>query len=316
MAPERRRALQLRDLRTTPFRIERETFRCGEGIKGADEALSAILSAQIAEAARAALPEFARAVGEVVCKRWRRESGLRERDFYREVACFMRFAHPAIVRFVAFAESANGCEKFILMERMPQSLRTALDTMKAFTPTQVMKIAYGVAHALKHLHRQRMVYRDIKEANILLTEPELEPKMCDFGLAKAEIKGSANTVQPQMGYCHNVPELDADDPSWTSQADVWAFGSLLEALFKRCSVGVDPELARVLKECVAEDPSARPSMSVVVREMKTHWVTDTAPDEFEEYRRRIKDGRMRLMQLLLKGVTGTEPAFTHQSSMR
>ncbi|CAL9074858.1 unnamed protein product [Musa acuminata var. zebrina] len=92
------------------------------------------------------------------------------------------------------------------------------------------KVAVGTANGLEYLHERchkRIIHRDIKAANILLTE-DFEPQICDFGLAKwlpdevthhtlPSFEGTFGYLAPE--YCmHGVVD---------EKTDVFAFGILL-----------------------------------------------------------------------------------------
>ncbi|XP_073226845.1 probable receptor-like serine/threonine-protein kinase At5g57670 isoform X2 [Cicer arietinum] len=92
------------------------------------------------------------------------------------------------------------------------------------------KIAIGTARGLHYLHKgckRRIIHRDIKASNILLTK-DFEPQISDFGLAKwlpsqwthhsiAPIEGTFGHLAPEY-YLHGVVD---------EKTDVFAFGVLL-----------------------------------------------------------------------------------------
>ncbi|RZB71677.1 putative receptor-like serine/threonine-protein kinase isoform C [Glycine soja] len=92
------------------------------------------------------------------------------------------------------------------------------------------KIAIGTARGLHYLHKgckRRIIHRDIKASNILLTK-DFEPQISDFGLAKwlpsqwthhsiAPIEGTFGHLAPEY-YLHGVVD---------EKTDVFAFGVFL-----------------------------------------------------------------------------------------
>ncbi|KAJ6762811.1 hypothetical protein OIU79_023535 [Salix purpurea] len=92
------------------------------------------------------------------------------------------------------------------------------------------KIALGAADGLLYLHencRRRIIHRDIKADNILLTE-NFEPQICDFGLAKwlptqwthhnvSKFEGTFGYFAPEY-YMHGIVD---------EKTDIYAFGVLL-----------------------------------------------------------------------------------------
>jgi serine/threonine protein kinase len=51
------------------------------------------------------------------------------------------------------------------------------------SPTEVWQLALGIACGVAHLHRARIVHRDLATRNILVSSP-LTPKVCDFGMSR------------------------------------------------------------------------------------------------------------------------------------
>ncbi|XP_039032262.1 receptor-like cytosolic serine/threonine-protein kinase RBK2 [Hibiscus syriacus] len=92
------------------------------------------------------------------------------------------------------------------------------------------KIALGTADGLTYLHEtceRRIIHRDIKADNILLTE-NFEPQICDFGLAKwlprqwthynvSKFEGTFGYFAPEY-FMHGIVD---------EKTDVYAFGVLL-----------------------------------------------------------------------------------------
>ncbi|CAM8926058.1 unnamed protein product [Rhodiola kirilowii] len=92
------------------------------------------------------------------------------------------------------------------------------------------KIALGIAEGLLYLHescQRRIIHRDIKADNILLTE-EFEPQICDFGLAKwlpedlthhnvSKFEGTFGYFAPEY-FLHGIVD---------EKTDIYAFGVLL-----------------------------------------------------------------------------------------
>jgi mitogen-activated protein kinase kinase len=54
------------------------------------------------------------------------------------------------------------------------------------------KIAVGVLGGLTYLHEKRIIHRDVKPGNILLTRGG-EVKLCDFGISKEVVESLCGT---------------------------------------------------------------------------------------------------------------------------
>ena len=106
------------------------------------------------------------------------------------------------------------------------------------------RIAAGVLRGLSHIHKKRMVHRDIKPHN-LLTNRQGEVKISDFGLARTLNDNSTSTKTFVGTLLYMAPERIGGgdysypgkptyvrlslatitaDPCFLSVADVWSFG--------------------------------------------------------------------------------------------
>src|SRR6266404_2777208 len=111
---------------------------------------------------------------------------LRER-FYREARAAGALAHPGIVPVFDVGEHEGT--PFLVMEFVDG--RTLADWAKGgerFPIERVCEIGQQIAEALGYAHKNGVVHRDIKAANVLLTSRETygieRPKITDFGVAK------------------------------------------------------------------------------------------------------------------------------------
>lgn len=96
-----------------------------------------------------------------------------------------------------------------------------------------LRVAVGVAAGLEYLHvshQPQIIHRDLKPANILLDD-DLEPRIADFGLAKAmpdsHTHVTASNVAGTLGYI--APEY-YQTVKFTAKCDVYSFGVILAVL--------------------------------------------------------------------------------------
>ncbi|KKY34028.1 putative ste ste20 ysk protein kinase [Diaporthe ampelina] len=89
----------------------------------------------------------------------------------------------------------------------------------------IVPILREVAEALKWVHKEGIIHRDIKCANVLVTEAG-GVQLCDFGVAGIiETKfDKRSTVTGTLNWM--APELFDMSVSYGTEVDIWAFGSL------------------------------------------------------------------------------------------
>jgi serine/threonine-protein kinase len=109
--------------------------------------------------------------------------GLSGERFKREVRLAARLQHPHIVPLLA----AGALSDDVLYYTMPfvagESLRSRLEREGPLPVAEIVRIGRDVASALAYAHRLAVVHRDVKPANILLSDGGAV--VADFGIAKA-----------------------------------------------------------------------------------------------------------------------------------
>lgn len=116
------------------------------------------------------------------------------------------------------------------------------------TPTELYDLTRGILLGLQHLHRQRIVHRDFKPANILISrdnQGRLVPKIADFGLSKL-VNGEAALDQSDFDLSdgRGTPSYKAPEQIEGGRVsynlDLWAFGVVLyEMLLGEKPFGAD-----------------------------------------------------------------------------
>jgi serine/threonine-protein kinase len=110
------------------------------------------------------------------------DAGFVER-FRREAQAAANLQHPNIVSVFDWGE-ANGTY-FIVMEYVEG--HTLADTIRdegRLHPDRAAEVTADIAAALGFAHRNRVVHRDVKPGNVLIT-PDGGVKVADFGIARA-----------------------------------------------------------------------------------------------------------------------------------
>jgi serine/threonine protein kinase len=114
--------------------------------------------------------------------------------FLREAQAAARLNHPNIVT-VYDTDQEDG-SFFITMELLSgEPFNKILRDRGPLSPTGVIEVGMQVAAGLEFAHQQAIVHRDIKTANLFLTQENVV-KVMDFGLAKMfeEVRGGTTVI--------------------------------------------------------------------------------------------------------------------------
>ncbi|EYU37102.1 hypothetical protein MIMGU_mgv1a023653mg, partial [Erythranthe guttata] len=156
-------------------------------------------------------------------------------EFVNEVSTIGRIHHVNIVRLLGFC--ADGFRRALVYEFLPngsleKSIFQAGSNRITLDWEKLKDIALGIAKGIEYLHEgceQQILHFDIKPQNVLL-DHNLNPKICDFGLAKLCSKEQSavtmTAARGKMGYI--APEVLSRTFGRVSyKSDVYSFGLLL-----------------------------------------------------------------------------------------
>ncbi len=110
--------------------------------------------------------------------------------FRREAQAAGRLSHPNIVPIYDFGE--DGGVHYIAMEFVRgRELKACFDANERFRTADIVRIMGEILAALDYSHRQGVIHRDVKPANIFLLD-DGSAKVADFGIAHLD---SSNLTQ-------------------------------------------------------------------------------------------------------------------------
>lgn len=145
----------------------------------------------------------------------------------REARATARLEHPNVVRIMdVVVDRGLPC---IVMELVPsRSLHEVIRREGPMAPERVARIGLDVLAALRAAHRQRLLHRDVKPANVLLAE-DGRTVLVDFGLVWIAGDSSMTATGVVLGSpSYLAPELALDSEA-TPASDLWSLGATLYA---------------------------------------------------------------------------------------
>jgi serine/threonine-protein kinase len=91
---------------------------------------------------------------------------------------------------------------------------------------EVLNIAPQIAEGLQEAHEKGIVHRDIKSANIMITEKG-QVKIMDFGIAKQAGEAKITQTGARMGTLAYMSPEQARGDKVDHQTDIWALGVVI-----------------------------------------------------------------------------------------
>lgn len=203
------------------------------------------------------------------------------RRFLREAQAAAAVTHPHVVTIHAVDEDEWP---YLVMEYIDGcSLQDKIERSGTLKLTEVLRIGTQIAEGLAAAHKQGLIHRDVKPANILLENGVERVKITDFGLARAaddmtltrpgEIAGTPQYMSPEQASGERVDQ----------RSDLFSLGCVLYAMcageppFRADSIAamvkkicddtprplreIDPQLpdwlAAVIDRLLSKDPNQR-----------------------------------------------------------
>ncbi|HEU4339083.1 MAG TPA: serine/threonine-protein kinase, partial [Planctomycetota bacterium] len=143
--------------------------------------------------------------------------------FFREARAAARLSHPNLL--VAHDVGAHQGTYFLVMEYVSgATLQQLIDSQGSLEESRVIDVAIQVAKALEVAHRNGLVHRDVKPANILLSS-DGQAKLFDLGLAREGVAASEGRAVGTPRYIS--PEQAKDSPNIDIRSDLYSLGATM-----------------------------------------------------------------------------------------
>jgi hypothetical protein len=167
---------------------------------------------------------LARQVAVKVIKPWWAEDPDWVRSFEREAQLLASISDPGIVQIFDVGSAPEGLyyvAELVEGESLAQRLLAG-----PLDPARAVDIAEQLSRALARAHAQRVVHRDVKPANVLLS-PDGRVKVGDFGVARLAEGSSVGVGATIVGTPRYMAPEQARGGSITPATDVYGVGVVL-----------------------------------------------------------------------------------------
>ena len=249
--------------------------------------------------------------------------------FEREVQITAQLSHPNTVAIYDYGRTPDGLFYYAMEYLDGINLE---DLVREYGPQpagRVLAILDQVCGALSEAHERGLVHRDVKPANVILTERGGEPdvaKVVDFGLVRPVVTDDPRSTVSMPGVVTGTPlylspeSLIAPESS-DPRGDLYALGAVGYLLVagrpvfdgatvaeivghhlhteplppsRRLGRPVPADLEAVLMQCLRKDPDERPSSARNLRERLRRcqvppWTSAEASEWWTAFRSRAAD---------------------------
>ena len=195
--------------------------------------------------------------------------------FYTEAQHAAKLSHPNIVNI--YDVGREGDDYFIVMELVDgATLGEMLERGRKLPEAVAIDFGAQICSGLAYAHRQGLLHRDVKPANILVTKDDVV-KLSDFGIARAVTTQTMTMTQPGMimGSVYYISPEQAQGHELHETSDLYSFGVVLyQMLAGALPYTADTPIAVALKHVSApvpaldaDDAGVSPALAAIVRKL-------------------------------------------------
>lgn len=161
----------------------------------------------------------------VLHERWVTDDEFRKR-FLVEARLVGRLSHPNLIQVIDVGRYKSTL--YFSMEFVDgEPVDATLDKDGRMDLQSTVSIAIQVASALEYLHQRRIVHRDVKPGNIMVTKGGIA-KLGDFGFVKSSLESVLSTEGEVLGTPDYIsPEAARGEKNLDFRSDLYSLGTTL-----------------------------------------------------------------------------------------
>uniref|UniRef100_A0A0B7B2D9 cyclin-dependent kinase n=1 Tax=Arion vulgaris TaxID=1028688 RepID=A0A0B7B2D9_9EUPU len=149
----------------------------------------------------------------------------------REINTLLKAQHENIVTVREIVVGSNMDKIYIVMDFVEHDLKSLMENMKnPFLVGEVKTLLKQLLRAVRHLHDNWILHRDLKTSNLLLSHKGIL-KVGDFGLAR-EYGSPLKAYTPiVVTLWYRAPELLLGCKEYSTHIDMWSVGCIFAEFF-------------------------------------------------------------------------------------
>ncbi|MGB0717437.1 MAG: serine/threonine protein kinase, partial [Phycisphaerae bacterium] len=179
--------------------------------------------------------------------------------FEREVELVAQLDHPNIISIFDSGQTEQGMQFFVMDYIRGDQLRDHV-RKNEMSVEEVIRLFQKICDAVQYAHQRGVIHRDLKPSNILV-DPNGEPKVLDFGLAKSLENAEETIATISQDIVGTLPYMSPEQASGDgvgldTRTDVYSLGVILyEILTGQYPYPVAGRMADVLRHIAETQPS-------------------------------------------------------------
>jgi hypothetical protein len=180
-------------------------------------------------------------------------SSAARRRFVREARAAAAVTHDHVIA-IHTVEDAGPVPYLVMQFIEGPTLQKKLDRTGQLSLKEILRIGLQIAEGLAAAHRQGLVHRDVKPANILLENGVERVKITDFGLARAGDDASLTHSGVVAGTPTYMSPEQADGLPVDFRSDLFSLGSVMYVMCTGRPPFRAPSAMAILKRVCEETP--------------------------------------------------------------
>jgi len=152
----------------------------------------------------------------------------------REISLLRELDHPNVVRLLDVLQSSPG-GLYLIFEYVAHDLKTFMDQHQTSNdpierrglPMPVVKsFLRQILSGVSFCHTYRVLHRDLKPHNLLISADGTQLKLADFGLARLSGLPNGPYTHEVVTLWYRAPELLLGTQRYSASVDVWSVGCI------------------------------------------------------------------------------------------
>ena len=157
----------------------------------------------------------------------------------RELIILRKMQHENVIGLKTILRPINPHifeEIYVVFELMETDLSSIIKSPQPLYDEHVQFFLYQILRGLKYIHSCNIIHRDLKPRNLLVNS-NCDLKICDFGLARVDLKESRRKTTVMTDYIatrwYRPPEIILSWKTYTKAIDLWSVGCIFGELLGR-----------------------------------------------------------------------------------